>query len=197
MEKLNLQPNVPAIIALKYSQGKVVASRFGDEQQVQFCLTDGRVYYASLGVAQKINELQLRDQEEFYICKKVTGKAQFGYVDVWHRREPQQPAAEEPSQLERDLAESIRQAQARKAAASAPAPAAPPQTGTYGPVAVPRPAAQPIAVSWAQALLNQTNQLIDVYAEACRHAEGQGVPNAVVRTVMLSAFIGLQRKGNY
>jgi len=204
MEKLTLTPNAPVLIALRFPQGRIVQSRFGEEQQVQFSLVDGRTYYASLGVAQKINDLKLGDQEEFYIAKKQTGKAQYGYVDVWLRRDKPAPQPEpEPSLLERQLAASIHEAQARKAAATAPVPppAAPPQqgTGTYGPVAVPRTQQQPqqMAASWAQNLLTQTNQLIEVYADACRHAEQLGVPNAVVRTVMLSAFIGLQKKGNY
>ena len=76
--------------------------------------------------------------------------------------------------------------QQRKTAQSAPAQ-------QQGPVAV--PARKEGLQGWTAFLLSQTNALIDVYAQACEHAATQGVPPAVVRTVMLSAFIGLQRKG--
>ena len=199
--KLMLQPNVPELIALKYPTGKICDSRFGDEKQVYFGLVDGRSAYLSPGVANKIYGLQLGNREEFYICKKATGKAQQGYIDVWLAPEGEKSRAraemqdEPPSLLERQLAASIHESQQRKPAASAP-PVQSQGTGTYGPVAMPSRAPQAQQLQpWGVTLLNQTNALIDVYAQACIHAESQGVPNAVVRTVMLSAFIGLQRKG--
>ena len=202
--KLNLVANVPELIALRYSTGKIVESRFGDEQQVYFGLVDGRAAYLSLGVAQKIYALQLGNREEFYICKKSTNKAQRGYVDVWLTPEGEKLRASEetepepPSELEHQLAASIQHAQQQRKPAASAQPLPTHGTGTHGPVAMPAraPQQQPTTLQpWGVTLLNQTNSLIDVYAQACLHAESRGVPNAVVRTVMLSAFIGLQRKG--
>lgn len=213
LSKLVLEPNVPQKIALRYPTGKIVESRFKEEKEVYYSLVDGRAAYLSLGVSQSINNLQLGNGEEFWICKRWNGdRRQQPRYDVWLTPEGEKiramdqanPQPEQPSLLERQLAASIHEAQQRKQATSAPAPPPPQGTGTNGPVAVPQrvsaAAAQLVASApqlqaWGQNLLAQTNQLIDVYALACQHAETQGVPNAVVRTVMLSAFIGLQRKG--
>jgi hypothetical protein len=195
--KLVLEPNVPQLIALKYPTGKLVESRYGDEKQVFFSLVDGRSAYFSLGLAKSITDLQLGTREPFNICKRWNGsKQQAPRYDVWlttdgerERAELEMAAEDEPpSELEQQLEASLRQAEERKAAAARkpPAPA-------QGPVAVQRQGLQ----GWGSVLLAQTNQLIDVYAQAVAHAEGQGVPPAVVRTVMISAFIGLQKKGDF
>jgi hypothetical protein len=220
--KLVLEPNVPAQIALKYPTGKIVDSRYGDEKQVYFSLADGRSLYTSLGLANSITNLQLGNREPFMICKRWNGsKQQTPRYDVWLTPEgeklraqqetaantPPPIAAEDPpSELEQQLAASLAAIQARKndeqllkrrppAPAVAPAVAPPQATGTHGPIAMPRQQQAAAAMPWSQHLLEQTNALVDIYAEACRHAETIGVPGAVVRTVMLSAFIGLQRNG--
>jgi len=197
--KLMLQPNVPELIALKYPTGKIVDSRFGpDEKQVYFSLVDGRAAYLSLGIANKIYALQLGNREEFYICKKATSKAQQGYVDVWLAPEGEKARAraemeaEPPSLLERQLAASLHE---RKPAASAP-PVQSQGTGTYGPVAMPSRAPQAQQLQpWGVTLLNQTNALSEVYAQACLRADELSVSHAAVRTFMLSAFISLSKKG--
>lgn len=220
--KLVLEPNVPTLIALKYPTGKMVESRFSDEQQVYYSLADGRAAYLSLSTSKKISDLKLGNREEFYICKKQTGKAQHGYVDVWltpqgeKDRAADEAAAGGPTEKselegqleasllkqERDLAaklEALRQ-ERRKPATSAGAPPTQPQgTGTNGPQAIPArsPERQPVAQAWGQALLSQTNQLIDVYADACRHADTAGVSHAAVRTFLISAFIGQQKGKPY
>jgi hypothetical protein len=185
--KLQLQPNVPELIALKFATGKPVSSNFSDEKQVFFSLVDGRSAFLGLDVAQSIANLQLGNREAFYICKKTGGQA--GYIDVWLSPEGEKArAADEaqtapaipaqPSEFERQALASLAAIQERKLAP--------------GPVVVPpRPEVQ----GWGKVLLAQTNSLIDIYAQACKHAETQGVPPAVVRTVMLSAFIGIQRNG--
>jgi hypothetical protein len=128
--------------------------------------------------------------------------------------------AAEPSYLEPQLAASIVDAQERRRPPQAAQGAPPPQgTGTNGPIAVPsrmpeqaRPMPAPTTAastghhqapatsdssltSWGQYLLTQTTGLIDVYAAACLHAEEQGVPSVVVRAMMISAYIGMQKTG--
>jgi hypothetical protein len=69
-EKLTLANGIPITIALQYSTGQRVASRIpGAEDQMMYTLTDGRVAYLPLGVAQMIDELQLDSREPFTICK--------------------------------------------------------------------------------------------------------------------------------
>lgn len=202
--KLTLEPNVPQLIALKYTTGKIVESRFGDEKQVMFSLVDGRLAFLSLGVAHSISNLQLGNREPFNICKRWNGeKTQKPRYDVWLTPEGEKdraemesqdepvPAQDPPSELERQLDASLAAIQARKRDANVIARRVP---ESQGPVAVP---VRQAPASWTKFLLTQTCDLLDVYSEACKHAEGLNVPPAVVRTVMLSAFIGLQKKGDF
>jgi hypothetical protein len=72
MEKLTLTPNVPQQIALKFPDGKLVEGRFGD--QMMYSLANNQVMYLDTDVAAKINALELRKNEPFWICKRWTGK---------------------------------------------------------------------------------------------------------------------------
>ncbi len=72
MEKVTFTHNVPVQVALKYSDGKPVEGRFGD--QMLYTLVDGRAMYLDLDVAAKINALELRSREAFAICKRWSGK---------------------------------------------------------------------------------------------------------------------------
>lgn len=189
--KLTLEPNVPQLIALKFPTGKIVDSRYGDEKQVFYSLLDGRAAYVSLGISQSINNLMLGNREQFWICKRWNGeRGQKPRYDVWLTPEGERARATE------EMA-----AESRKAPASAPAQQTERGTGTNGPVAtrarvpVAATATEPDLLPWGQRLLGETTQLLEVYAQACDHAETLGIPHAVVRTLMISAFIGLQKKG--
>ena len=72
MEKLTLTPNVPQQVALKFPDGKLVEGRFGD--QMMYSLANNQVMYLDTDVAAKINALELRKNEPFWICKRWTGK---------------------------------------------------------------------------------------------------------------------------
>ncbi len=72
MDKLLLTPNVPQQIALKFPDGKLVEGRFGD--QMMYSLVNNQVMYLDTDVAAKINALELRKNEPFWICKRWTGK---------------------------------------------------------------------------------------------------------------------------
>ncbi|MGA2148503.1 MAG: hypothetical protein ABSH49_26465 [Bryobacteraceae bacterium] len=72
MEKLTLTPNIPQQIALKFPDGKLVEGRFGD--QMMYSLANNQVMYLDTDVAAKINALELRKNEPFWICKRWTGK---------------------------------------------------------------------------------------------------------------------------
>ncbi len=81
MEKLVLTPNVPVQIALKFSDGKLVEGRYGD--QVMFSLTNGQVMYLDTDSAAKINLLEPRKHEPFFICKRTGKKTDSPIIDVW------------------------------------------------------------------------------------------------------------------
>jgi hypothetical protein len=113
MEKVTFEPNVPIEAALRFSDGRLVEGRFGD--QMQYSLSDGRVMYLDLDVSGKLNLLQLRKGEPFIICKRTTGKK--GAVPQWEVYRPGETARPAPrvetrvdpatgideSDLERDL----------------------------------------------------------------------------------------------
>ena len=80
---------------------------------------------------------------------------------------------EKPSELERQLAESVRQVQARKAAQMA----------------------ETAAPAWTEALVSQTNALVDAYAQVLKHSsrhEGL-VKGEDIRSIFLSAFINVTK----
>lgn len=203
--KLVLQSNVPELIALKYPTGKIVTSNFGDEKQVFYTLVDGRSAYFSLGVANSITNLMLGTREPFYVCKRGEGKKV--QYDVWLTPEGEKIRAEleaappvtarvpapvpapKPAGADRSLEEqllaSLDQIRQRRDGLP-PAPR---------PVAVPDRAPAPAAPAWSASLLETTNALIDVYSQAVAHAEELGVPSAIVRAVMISAYIGIQKNG--
>lgn len=70
---LKLQPNVPEVIALAFSEGKPVVSDFTGEQ-ILFSLVDGRRYYAPPYVAQLIKNAGIGARTPFEICKKQKGR---------------------------------------------------------------------------------------------------------------------------
>lgn len=198
-EILKLAPNVPCEMALEYATGKPVAGNYGD--QMMFSLIGGKIIYLDLLPAAMIASLAPRVGEPFIVMKKSTGRKGFAPEwDVYLKTERAE------SRLEQDLRDSIMHAEARKAVSSQGV-SAPRGTGTYGPVAVATPfeanvEERKLALQnsqglpeWGVSLLAKTNELCGVYAQACKYAEGIGVPAAVVRTVMLSAYIGMQKGG--
>lgn len=69
MASLKLQTNVPETIALEFADGLPVESQFGGDQ-VMFSLTDGRKWYASPFVAQKVAAAGIAAKQPFTICKR-------------------------------------------------------------------------------------------------------------------------------
>lgn len=119
LQKLSITPNVPQQIALKYTEGKIVEGRFGNQVYYSLSQPADSCMYLDLGPAEKVNSLEPRKGEPFWICKRWTGKKTDSPVwDVWPVGDQEaQPAGVSPqSQLEADLARSIEHVQARKAA---------------------------------------------------------------------------------
>lgn len=90
-EKINFETNVPVTIALKFADGKRVDSRYND-YEVYYSTTDGRSFYASPALAEKISALELKAGEPFSICRreaKTPGSARKGVE--WQVTRVEQP----------------------------------------------------------------------------------------------------------
>lgn len=66
---LRLQTNVPETIALEFTDGLAVASKFGGDQ-IMFSLVDGRKLFVAPFVAGKITASGVQSYEPFEICKR-------------------------------------------------------------------------------------------------------------------------------
>jgi hypothetical protein len=196
MAAIKFQTNVPVELALRSLAGELVDSQFGG-QQYRFTADLG-VFYVSEPVGDiihnQVRKLGVVVGECIEICKREVSRngrksIQWEVAKVGFSVGEQPdgtfaiaaPAAVEPaSDLERKLAASIAEVQARKAPAAAAT-------------------AAPGMVAWQASLLSQTNALTDVYAAALQHASAQH-GNAIkaddIRSLMLSAFINLAKGGN-
>jgi hypothetical protein len=68
MEKIKFQTNIPVEVALKFTEGRLCDSQFGDPQYM-FTTVDDRVFFVAEKVAQKIHGLRLQPREAFGITK--------------------------------------------------------------------------------------------------------------------------------
>ena len=59
MDKIKFQTNVPVEVALRFPEGKLCDSQFGDPQYM-FSTTDDRAFFVAAKVAQKIHGLRLQ-----------------------------------------------------------------------------------------------------------------------------------------
>lgn len=211
-EKLKLEPNVPVQIALKFATGRICDSQYGDEKQAFFTLVDGRTIYLSLGVANSINNLQLKPQEPFMICKYWNGqKGHPARINVWLTPEGERsradhamphsqaiPAADPPSMLERQLAASIAEAQSARDGQNLLTRRPPASSeATHGPVPVTRPASA-AAPPWAAVLEAKANALVDVYAACLEHGlskHGGRVKPEEIRAMLTTVYIAMTKNG--
>jgi hypothetical protein len=196
-EVVELQPNVPAEIALAYATGKICEGRFGD--RVMYSLVGDRVLFVDLAVGQKINELGVKPRQPFCICKTHSGKkGDSPQWRVWRR----DSLGEQPDGT------FVVPSSTPERVSSAPAPAASAPVSNLTPVnhnngngstngnSKP-PAELNIHQGWAQFLLAQTNALVDVYAAALNYASqkhGNQVKADDVRSLLTTAYIS-QCKG--
>ena len=200
MAKVNFEANFPVELALRSLTGELVDSQYGGKQY-RFAADVG-VFYVSEPVGDiihnQIRKLGIVAGECIEICKREVSRngrksiqwevAKVGF-SVGEQADGTfaiaapaiEPAAaiEPASDLERRLAASIAEVQARKAPAAAAT-------------------AVPGMVAWQASLLSQTNALTDVYAAALRHASeqhGNAIKADDIRSLMLSAFINLAKGG--
>jgi hypothetical protein len=202
---IKFELNIANVLEMRSLAGELVDSQFGG-QQYKFSTTAG-AFYVSEPVGNILHDrferLGITAGESIEICKREVSRngrksiqwevSRIGELPYGEQsngtfavptREPA-AAPEPPSMLERQLAASLAEVQARKAPAIA---------ATAG---------RPVAVAdglapWQGALLAQTNALTDVFAAAIAHASsthGNAVKADDVRSLMLSAFINMAKGG--
>jgi hypothetical protein len=166
-EILRFQTNIAQVIAFKFPDGVAVEGQFGD--QYRYSLTDGRIVYFPPIVSAKLNEIEMKPGEPIRVCKAEVKKPGAKKPSIeWQVARYFEPADTAHSdlgpgdpietQIERQLRESVEQAQTRKSplppnvqARPVPVPARPAQQpaspATSQPVAAPQPVSStPIAV---------------------------------------------------
>jgi hypothetical protein len=165
------------------------------------------VFFVAEKVAQKIHGLRLQPQEPFEICKKEVDFGNGRKGIEWQVAKVGFAPGEQPD-------------------ATFVVPTAQPGAGAVTPAPVTTAISQPlcnngngtklnghasgnghghtsdprsnIRFAWAQFLLTQTEDLIDVYATASKYASdrhGNSVKAEDVRSLMLSAFINIGKNG--
>jgi hypothetical protein len=187
MAIIRFQTNIAETFHLRSIDGKPVESNYGG-MQYMFSAEEGTFYvsdkvggilmqqFRTLGVkpgeAVEITKTRsgrgLDQPTQWIVTKSVTvGEQTNGTLAV--------PAAP-PSELEQQLAASIRLVEQRRQAQAAPA--APP--------------------AWAAFLVEQSNALVDAYAQVLKHsARHEGlVKGDDVRSLFLSAFINVTKGSN-
>jgi hypothetical protein len=185
MPVIRFQTNIPVELRLRSTEGRPVESQFGGMQQM-FSADEGNFYVSeTVGaiLAEQFRKLNVRPGLPIEITKaevsKGNGRKGIEWTVTTLGYAPgEQPngtlVIEKPSELERQLAESVRQVQARKAA----------QMETAAP-------------AWTDALVSQTNALVDAYAQVLKHSskhEGL-VKGEDIRSIFLSAFINVTKNG--
>ena len=204
LQKIKFQTNITVEAALKFAEGKLCDSQFGDPQYM-FTTIDDRVFFVAEKVAQKIHGLRLQPQEPFEICKKEVDYGNGRKGIEWQVAKVGFAPGEQS-----DGTFVVAPAQPG-AGAVTPAPVAtavtqPPNNNGNGSKLnghgngnghAPEPP-QDTRATWAQFLLTQTEGLIDVYATASKYASdrhGNSVKAEDVRSLMLSAFINTSKNG--
>jgi len=182
MAIIRFSTNIAQALHMRSLEGKPVESQFGGMQHM-FTAAEGTFYVSDkVGgiLADQFRALGVKAGDPVEITKAQTGsgpsqRTQWQVAVTVHSIE--EPAPAPPSELETQLAASIKLVEARKAAARA---------------TTAQPAEQP---AWAAYLVQQSNALIDAYAAVLRHStrhEGL-IKTEDVRSIFLSAFINVSK----
>src|ERR1019366_9259964 len=225
LQKIKFQTNITVEAALKFAEGKLCDSQFGDPQYM-FTTIDDHVFFVAEKVAQKIHGLRLQPQEPFEICKKEVDYGNGRKGIEWQVAKVGFAPGEQtdgtfvvpvPQPNGQPVVGRVVPAHGKPGAgADTPAPGTaasqPPYNNGNGSKPnghangnghgngnghTPEPP-QDIRAAWAQFLLTQTEDLIDVYATASKYASdrhGNSVKAEDVRSLLLSAFINFGRNG--
>jgi hypothetical protein len=189
MAIIRFQTNIAETFHLRSIDGKPVESNYGGIEYM-FSAEEGTFYVSDkVGgiLMQQFRALGVEPGEAVDITKTEAGRGperrtQWIVAKSVTVGRPLPKCGEvpaPPSELEQQLAASIRLVEQRKQAPAAPAAAAP-------------------APAWATYLVEQSNALIDAYAQVLKHsARHEGlVKGDDVRSLFLSAFINVTKGGN-
>ena len=164
MTLVDFPPNAPVTVALKYSQGRIVSSQYGE--RVMFTLTDGRVMFLDPEVAGRIETLGINVRESFSVTRSPGEK---GDPPTWAIA---RVAGEQPNGT---LVLQAPDSPAPKVPESAPTPDG----------GIPRK--QP-----GRALVDEANALVDSFAQVLERSltlyQGRIKPEEV-KALLISAYI--------
>jgi hypothetical protein len=206
LQKIKFQTNVPVEMALKFAEGKLCDSQFGDPQYM-FTTTDDRVFFVAEKVAQKIHGLRLQPREPLEITKAEVDYGNGRKGIEWQVAKVGFAPGEQPdgtfvvpaaqpgagAVTPAPVATAVRQPLYSNGNGSKPNGHANGNGNSHAPDPIPN-----TRIAWAQFLLTQTEDLIDVFAAASKYASdrhGNGVKADDVRSLMLSAFINVSKNG--
>jgi len=96
-EVVEFIPNQPQLVAVKFPRPKIIQGQYGE--RAMYGLTDGRVMFLDMGVAEKITTAAVKAGEPFWICLKWDGRR--GSPRTWEvwldpNAEKQRAVAENP-----------------------------------------------------------------------------------------------------
>src|SRR5215471_3992874 len=190
MSVLKFQTNVPVRLHLRSTEGRAVESQFGG-MQAMFTAEEGAFYVSEVVgsiLADQFRNLAVRPGDAVEVTKaevsRPGGRKGIQWMVARAVQTGQQPDGtfavpkDEPGELEKTLAESIRRIEARKQPQQAheAVPAAPP--------------------AWAEYLVDQSNHLIDAYSQVLTHASKYpNVRSEDIRSIFLSTFINTTKNG--
>jgi len=211
LQKIKFQTNITVELVLKFPEGKLCDSQFGDPQYM-FTTVDERVFFVAGKVAQKIHGLRLQLHEPFEITKAEADYGNGRKGIEWQVTRVGFAPGEQP-----DGTFAVTSAQPGACAgAGTPAPVA---TAVKQPLCTNDNGTKPngrsngsghgsahaitevgpdLPTVWAQGLLSQTNALVDVYFHALDYASenyGNAVKAEDVRALMTTAFINVSKNG--
>jgi len=177
--------NIPQELRLRFLEGKEVESQFGGMQHM-FSAEEGAFYVSdTVGriLAEQLKRQNVRAGEPVEICKREVSNGNGRKSIQWTVTRVGFAPGEQPdgtfavpkppaTELEKQLTASIEMVQQKKAQTSVAPPA------------------------WADALIAQTNTLIDCYAAVLQHsAQYAAVRGEDVRSIFLSTFINVSKNG--
>jgi hypothetical protein len=185
MPVIRFTTNIPQALRLNTLEGRSVESQFGGVQHM-FSAAEGAFYVSeAVGriLTEQLRKLEVRAGEPVEITKREVAGGNGRKSIQWQVARVEaasgKQTADQPShEMEQKLAASIEQVALRKNAAQA-----------HTADAVP---------AWAEALVAQTNALVDAYAQVLKHSsrhEGL-VKSEDIRSIFLSAFINVSKGAN-
>jgi hypothetical protein len=79
---LNLQLNIPEVIALEFSQGKPIPSKMPNGgTRLMFTLVDGRITFLPESVGDQLKEARIAPRVPFQICKRQVSNGKWNHVE--------------------------------------------------------------------------------------------------------------------